>query len=352
YNANGGSGSIADHTCEMNGSCTIKGNTFTRNGYSFTGWTTRSDGVDDNYKWTNWSGTWKYKDGEYGIANKTLVLYAMWKKNSVVLPDTFVIPAGYTNDVGKSYISDTLKYKTIKKDNYNRYYSLIWVKDANAQLNSANNNLNGGNRYSMIANEVKNMNYRSKGLIATNGSFTWNSRANIPVIITKGSLVVNDKYVTTLNDGRSLVYATLTLGKNNLLTYKTTSNATEANNWLTSIGARNTWAITHFETSNWSGGTDGGADHRSSICQIDENNFVLYSGHSSGIHDYMKELHDLFGCKTVVNLDGGGSTGMYYKTKSMTDVGTVYQYNNPAECCGAKCNYRCRSVADILYFVE
>ncbi len=66
----------------------------------------------------------------------------------------------------------------------------------------------------------------------------------------------------------------------------------------------------------------------------------------------MKELHDLFGCKIVVNLDGGGSTGMYYKTKSMTDVGTVYQYNAPDECCGSQCNYKCRSIADMLYFVE
>ena len=35
------------------------------------------------------------------------------------------------------------------------------------------------------------------------------------------------------------------------------------------------------------------------------------------IHDYMKELHDMFGCVSVINLDGGGSMGMYYKTKSM-----------------------------------
>ena len=57
----------------------IRSNTFTKTGYTFAGWTTRTDGVDDGYNWTGWSGTWKYVDGQYGISNNTLKLYAIWK---------------------------------------------------------------------------------------------------------------------------------------------------------------------------------------------------------------------------------------------------------------------------------
>ena len=35
--------------------------------------------MDDVYNLTGWSGTWKYVDGQYGISNNTLKLYAIWK---------------------------------------------------------------------------------------------------------------------------------------------------------------------------------------------------------------------------------------------------------------------------------
>ena len=81
YNANGGTGSMTSQSCTYGESCTIKNNTFTKNGYKFIGFTTKSDGSDDGYNWTNWSGTWKYVYGQYGIANdNTLTLYARWEK--------------------------------------------------------------------------------------------------------------------------------------------------------------------------------------------------------------------------------------------------------------------------------
>ena len=63
YDANGGSGSIASHTATYGKSFTVKDNSFTRTGYSFAGWTTKSDGTNDGYGWFNsstlkgWSGT-------------------------------------------------------------------------------------------------------------------------------------------------------------------------------------------------------------------------------------------------------------------------------------------------------
>ena len=85
YNANGGSGTMASTTATYDSTTTISANTFTNTGYSFAGWTTNSDGSDDGYGWTNWSGTWKYVNGQYGISGGKLVLYARWSANTYTI---------------------------------------------------------------------------------------------------------------------------------------------------------------------------------------------------------------------------------------------------------------------------
>jgi len=91
YNSNGGSGTMDSHTVNFGTSFKIKDNTFTKPGYSFVGWTTNSNGTNDNYGWFNastyagYSGTWNWTNGQYGIANNKLVLYAMWKGNNYTL---------------------------------------------------------------------------------------------------------------------------------------------------------------------------------------------------------------------------------------------------------------------------
>lgn len=85
YNANGGSGTMESDNAEFGTNVTIRSNGFTRDGYTFAGWTTKSDGTDDGYGWTGWSGTWNYADGQYGIAENKLVLYARWEKNAYTI---------------------------------------------------------------------------------------------------------------------------------------------------------------------------------------------------------------------------------------------------------------------------
>ena len=93
YNANGGSGTMESDNAEFGTNVTIKNNGFTRDGYTFVGWTTKSNGTDDGYGWTGWSGTWNYVDGQYGIAENKLELYAMWKRNAY----TISYNPGYTD---------------------------------------------------------------------------------------------------------------------------------------------------------------------------------------------------------------------------------------------------------------
>lgn len=101
------------HTATYDTTVTIKNNAFTApTGYSFAGWTTNSNGTNDNHGWFNsstlngWSGTWTYINGEYGIANGKLILYAMWKKNSysyTLGTATGVSTAGSTASGSKEY---------------------------------------------------------------------------------------------------------------------------------------------------------------------------------------------------------------------------------------------------------
>ena len=104
YNSNGGSGTMSSDTVSTGGTATIKANTFTKTGYKFVGWTTKSDGTDDGYGWNpGWSGTWTYDNGQYGIANDKLVLYARWDNH-------FTVTYNDNGGSGCSGSSKTVKY--------------------------------------------------------------------------------------------------------------------------------------------------------------------------------------------------------------------------------------------------
>lgn len=163
YNANGGSGTMESDNAEFGTNVTIKNNGFTRDGYTFVGWTTKSNGADDGYGWTGWSGTWNYVDGQYGIAENKLVLYARWKKNKVYIKldanggsvrgsTTYGSCRTNNNLIGCSWNSpkelfhtidygDSLdsaglanynnpEYLYITRDNYFVYSSDVWICDS------------------------------------------------------------------------------------------------------------------------------------------------------------------------------------------------------------------------------
>ena len=294
----------------------------TRSGYNFLGWYTSPNG-----------GTKVMPSLE---VTRDIILYPHWEEKIRIITNDFIVPKGYLVANNAYYSSDTLKYKTLKSDSAERYYSLIYVKNANKQINSANNYLKGGQRQFLLNEEINNQNLKFKGMIAVNGSFTISHRSNTPVIATKGNITINNQYSSRY------AYGALTVDSNGMLKNYSTTDTTSLSDWLIAIGARNTWAVTHYITSFKSEASD--PERRTAICQVDKHNFVLYSGYSTSIGNYMKELHDVFGCKVVVNLDGGGSSGMYYKTKGMSKVGVIYEYS--------RANDNARVIADMLYFTE
>ena len=114
YYGNGGSsaqyGTSWSNTATYDSPYTIENNWYTRTGYTFAGWTTNSDGTDDGYGWTGWSGTWKYDNGQYGISNNKLNLYARWSVNSYTLSitkGTGVSTIYYKVNGASSYTSST-----------------------------------------------------------------------------------------------------------------------------------------------------------------------------------------------------------------------------------------------------
>jgi uncharacterized protein (TIGR02145 family)/uncharacterized repeat protein (TIGR02543 family) len=67
YDANGGSGTMSSQTITANTSDTLSQNSFTRDGYAFSGWSTTAD------------GSVAYADGvSYSIAESNVILYAQW----------------------------------------------------------------------------------------------------------------------------------------------------------------------------------------------------------------------------------------------------------------------------------
>ena len=106
YNGNGGSGSISNTTIGYGQSFVTATNAFTRTGYTFLGWSTKSDNTDDGYNWTNFSGTWKYVNGEKGITNDKLTLYARWKINTYTISYNANSGTGAPSSQTKTYGTD------------------------------------------------------------------------------------------------------------------------------------------------------------------------------------------------------------------------------------------------------
>jgi len=74
YNANGGTGTMPPQSVNENTTASLKSNTFTRTGYTFTGWS-----ADE-------AGTVTYQDGESVTVGKTnLNLFAVWKANAYTI---------------------------------------------------------------------------------------------------------------------------------------------------------------------------------------------------------------------------------------------------------------------------
>lgn len=97
-------------TFEVNdGSC------LPRSGWKLQYWTTDSEGDNDVFKWTGWTGTWKYDNGERGIQNDTLVLYAVRYRDAVSFKVDATIHVKGAPNWGKAIRSGTISVQVINR---------------------------------------------------------------------------------------------------------------------------------------------------------------------------------------------------------------------------------------------
>ena len=241
-----------------------------------------------------------------------------------------------------SYNSETLKYRITQVNNNN--YVLVWVLDAYKQFNSALPKV--GTAYSgddILRMEVSRYGYQKKGLVATNGGFFWDGWGDSPCspfIINKGIIVrdiENKKY-------SKKIYGVLGMTKNSeFKLYSFTSNNYSKNvstrKTMLNDGVRNSFTTTGTVLTPTSMSTSNDQKYnRTVLCQVDRNNYVIYSGGELTFYQIAKTLKNNYSCKIAYNFDGGGSRKLYYKTNSMSEARKVFGGG--------------RAIPDMMYFVE
>lgn len=240
-----------------------------------------------------------------------------------------------------SYDSETLKYRITQPGGY---FVLVWVMDAYKQWNSALPTV--GTAYSaedLWSKEISTYGYQTKGLVATNGGFFWDSWGDSPCspfIINKGKIVRDIENI----DYKKRVYGVFGMTKD--VTFK--SYDFKSNNYADNLkakqamiddGVRNSFTFVGRPVNEkgeiWQSSE---VVNRTMLCQVDANNYVIYSGGSLSITQVGKQFKEKYSCKVAFNLDGGGSRKLYYKTGSMSSVKRIFGGD--------------RKVPDMMYFVE
>ena len=288
-----------------------------KKGYKFLGWYTK-------------------ESGGIRVTSSTIVtgkmnLYAHWESLYVITNDS-----SRTSGLSlqAQYNSGTLKYRIYATKN--GYYTTIWVSNANKQINTALANypkLGHQGAADMLNAEISRRGYKNKGMVAINGSFSKGEAPGIPVIMTHGQIIK-----TRFNDGL-LNHDTVGIDRDgNMVCYL---RDTVSVNTLQKRGIRNTFGGNYCLTDKTSG---GGSDTtwKTVLCQVDERNFAILTGSGRTTLNAEKEMQDRFGCRKVVNLDGGGSTRLYYKYNNMSSIRNMYKSARDPE----------RKIVDTLYFVE
>ena len=262
-----------------------------------------------------------------------------------VKPKEVIYPAQATDSkyhkgtLVASHSSETLKYRIQSYGNND--YVLVWVKDANKQWNSSLPELGKAFSAESHLNSLANSGNQNKGFVATNGGFFWDGWGDSPCsvfVINKG------KILRDLGSTNKKQYGVFGITKDGQIKTYGFSASDAANNKkvkeeLLNDGVRNTFTMvgTIISRDGSMSTETGGANNRTVLCEVNKNNFVIYSGGSLSFGGIASELKKQYGCVMAVNLDGGGSRKLYYKVGS----GSVTKRFGGG-----------RAVPDMMYFVE
>ncbi|MBQ9854211.1 MAG: DUF5011 domain-containing protein [Bacilli bacterium] len=264
--------------------------------------------------------------------------------------------------------TDTLNVWIERKTRSGRtgyYVTHIWAANPYNQLkagvpNNFSKTLEKSN--TILSSAISKYNLNNKLAVAINGSgFVksgvwdtglansnkgWNLTSVSPIVIVDG-VTLRDFAGAKIPSYKYTVYGFKKDGYFGYYKYSQGTNSQfniNVSNQIKSDGVKNTWAFSPLLV--WDGKSvtnDTSKNIRNAICQIDKNNFLIFTDIYNNARNgfSFKELANTmisYGCKYGFNLDGGGSTSLVFKDKNSTS-GKVITGNT-------------RAIADILYFHE
>ena len=253
-------------------------------------------------------------------------------------------PSGET--IVKSETTDSLIINITKKDNY--YLTRIWAIDPCNQLNKRDAEPYGSKleRPSvLLKKEMEEKGLQGQLMLGFNASGFYLKDTYDPVNVNRvpaynktsvGTLVItNGKVVRNFYEkGDITTWFISGIDRNNQFVVYVDKKISETNSaekkaWSEEIinsGVRNTLTfaapvILNGEKTNYSNknsrmpGDNASNKGLQMMCQINDNNFVLFTSSSSNRNKAIAEFMNM-GCKTAVNLDGGGSVALLFKSRS------------------------------------
>ena len=243
FNANGGSGTMADQKVDYNESKQLSGNVFVRNGYTFTGWNTQSNGSGTTYKDKATVKNLSETNGDI------ITLYAKWQKNTYTI--SYTLNGGSISGQKTSYDVTTEAF-TLPTPIRNGYTFTGW---AGTGLSSATKNVTVAK--GSTGNRSYTANWSANGYTV---SFNYNKPATDGTI---GNAGTTSKAVTFDSTYGTLPAPTLngytfagwyTAASNGTKVSDTTKYTTAGNSTLYAHWTLNTYSIGY----NLSGGTISG----------------------------------------------------------------------------------------------
>jgi len=132
YNAGIGSGTMESTTCSYDKNCTLRTNEFIKDGYTFIGWSTSSDGTEV-----------VYNNGQTIVYNQTsdMTLYALWEAGTYTISYDSGLGAGGPTSQSKKY-GETITL-SLDKPTRNNYYLVSW----NTSSDGSGTNYQPGDSY-------------------------------------------------------------------------------------------------------------------------------------------------------------------------------------------------------------
>ena len=261
-----------------------------------------------------------------------------------------VIKPNSNENIIRQEETDTLKVYITETNTY--YLTRIWAEDAYTQLNKEDSPEYGKKLYKpsiLLENAIKNNNLDNKLLLGFNASgfylkdtYDASSVNKYPAYdkTSVGSLVITNGKVIRNNyeKGDILTWFIMGINENNeMLVFEdkkiTETTINEKKIWSESVisaGIRNTLTfaspvIENGQRTNYTNENSrmpGGNNEKEKLqllCQINNNNFILYTA-KNDTRDTGIDLFMNLGCKTAVNLDGGGSTTLLFKSANSNNI--------------------------------